>query len=68
MIASQIPILSMTSSAAEIPTDTIPTKLPMVEMTDDAERRDSELPTCLSEAMDASAKLRNYFEQCKTFR
>lgn len=32
---------------------------------DDADRRDSELPTSLSDAMDACAKLRNYFEQCE---
>lgn len=32
---------------------------------DNADRRDSELPTSLSEEMDACAKLRNYFEQCE---
>ena len=31
----------------------------------DADRRDTELPTSLSEAMDACAKLQNYFEQCE---
>ena len=32
---------------------------------DDADRRDSELPTSLSEAMDGCAKLRNYFAECE---
>ena len=32
---------------------------------DDADRRDSELPTSLTDAMDACAKLRSYFEQCE---
>ena len=31
----------------------------------DADRRDTELPTSLSEAMEACAKLQNYFEQCE---
>lgn len=40
------------------------------EFDDDAEntyadRRDTESPTTLSEAMDVCAKLRNYFEQCE---